>query len=94
LYKFEYAISGNESGDGLKLTSQWLQHSSNLNISSDNEITDIEGVKVSDLSHEEYCDFLKNKLPLYKKQDTISMVLLNDGKDEKITLNNKKLLPK
>jgi len=94
LYNFEYSITVNESGKGLKLTKKWLQHSSTFDISDDNEIVSIEGINLSGLDDAGFCNFVEVELPIYKKKDKISITLINNGSEEKIVLHRERLLPK
>ena len=91
---FEYEIIPDFENLVFKLNNQWLNHPTAYQINSDNIIESINGVNLSNLDYDQFCEARESLLPPLLKEDKLVVIIKEEGVQKTVTLNKQLLLPK
>jgi hypothetical protein len=94
LKSFELSFSPHYTDNSIRVNSIWDDHRLKETIEIDTKIIAINTIAVSNFNKQELCDYWNTNKKSIFNSDTIEIEIVHNGKNEKITLTKKQLLPK
>lgn len=85
---YQYGISKDFTNRSLSILEYWTSHPYYKPIHPNNEILSIENEPIKDqfINLDDFCDFVKTRLPQYLKKDTLQIEILENGKRREVQL--------
>ena len=94
LKSFQVLFAPDYSDNSIRINSTWDDHPIKGEIEIGSKIITINTITVSNFNKQELCDYWNTNKKSIFNSDTIEIEIVHNGKNEKITLTKKQLLPK